>query len=181
MKCHLKNLLVGFIISLWVASVAAAPASPALIPRPQQIKLESGNFQITAKTEIYASRDSQTAARQLAERLRRATGFPLKVHTKWWATHAIPNGIFLTTRSAPAELGGEGYEMSVAANSVTIHAPAQAGLFYGSQNIVATAPAGNLFVQLRASPKLAGALRPNSRLAAFSLARFDAGCQPAFL
>src|SRR5208337_5198664 len=48
---------------------------------------------------------------------------------------AIPDGILLTTRNADTNLGPEGYELTVATNSVVIRAPAPAGLFYGVQTL----------------------------------------------
>jgi len=115
----------------WAENVAA----PSLIPLPQKMEMGQGSFHISADTKICYSSGCGETADQLAASLRRATGYPLKTSLKWFARSAPADSIFLTTKNAGAELGKEGYELTVAANSVTICAPAQAGLFYGVQTL----------------------------------------------
>jgi hexosaminidase len=131
-----------FSLTLLVASVAPALGNtlPALIPLPQKVEARDGVFQVAPDTKIYASYESLKTARQLAGQLHQATGYSFPVGVKLWNKQAMPNAIFLTTKSADATLGAEGYELSVATNSVVIRAPQQAGLFYGVQTLLQLLP-----------------------------------------
>jgi len=123
------------------ATVLAADTNElALLPLPQQIARSDGAFALTPQTQIRADWGSRQTARQLAQCLRPATGYPLKVKTKWFSSAAIPAAIFLTTRDASTNLGPEGYELTVNTNGVVIRAPTQAGLFYGVQTLLQLLP-----------------------------------------
>jgi len=102
--------------------------------------LGEGAFSLKPDTIICTDRASVATGKQLAERLRKSTGYPLKVISKLSSASAIPNAILLTTRQAGAGLGPEGYELTVSTDSVVIRAPAQAGLFYGAQTLAQLLP-----------------------------------------
>ncbi len=110
------------------------------------MELRAGAFQLTAATRVYADSASQATATFLTAGLRPATGYPLKSSTKYFGSAAIPGGILLTTKNADTNLGPEGYELTVASNSVVICAPTQAGLFYGVQTLFRLLPPQNLFL-----------------------------------
>ena len=136
MNYILKKIVTGLIFAFGTAAVfAAGLGAPAVIPLPQQMDVRPGAFQLTPETEIYASHAALPTARQLAVSWRAATGYPLRVHWKWWGSHAVRHGIFLTTKSADAALGAEGYDLAVTTNFVVIRARAQAGLFYGAETL----------------------------------------------
>jgi len=118
-----------------VLRAAADPTPPALVPAPQKMVLGQGEFTLKADTIICTDRASIATGRQLAERLRKSTGYSVKVSSRLSASRAIKNAILLTTKEAKADLGAEGYELTVASNSVVIRAPSQAGLFYGAQTL----------------------------------------------
>ena len=126
-----KGWLAGCILVAVAAHVHAG--TPALIPLPQQMAVRPGSFQLTPETTLFASPGSVTTARQLAGELRAATGYPLHVRTRYFATTPLAGGIFLTTKLADTNLGPEGYELTVTSNSVVIRAPQPAGLFYGAE------------------------------------------------
>jgi hexosaminidase len=130
------------LILLSFAAVAHAVGSnaPAVIPLPQKMELRDGAFQLTVRTRIYVDSASRATGRFLTERLRPSTGFPLKTGTKYSGAAAVPGGILLTTRNADAGLGPEGYELTVASDSIVIRAPTQAGLFYGVQTLFQLLP-----------------------------------------
>ena len=93
-----------------------------------------------ADTRIYVDSGSRATEKFLTDGLRPSTGYPLKTSIKYFGGAAIPGGILLTTKNADTNLGPEGYELTVASNSVVIRAPAQAGLFYGVQTLLQLLP-----------------------------------------
>jgi hexosaminidase len=125
------------------AATTAAASSPdlAIIPRPQEVTLTAGAFTLTPDTRIYAdSASGTTAANFLTARLRPATGYPLTTLTNFICRKPIPGGILLTTKDARTNLGAEGYDLTVAPDSVVIRAPTQTGLFYGVQTLLQLLP-----------------------------------------
>jgi hexosaminidase len=136
---NIKNTLAG-ILTLFAMPVLAAPATvPAIIPQPQSVECRDGNFELGPGTRIVTDATSKQTGQYLAERLRKATGFEVRLAEKEEPT-AAKGEILLTTRNAKAELGAEGYELAVAKDSVIIRAPAQAGLFYGVQTLFQLLP-----------------------------------------
>jgi hexosaminidase len=137
----LRKLFVGLVVSLWAVTVNAATTNElSLMPWPQTIHLGEGKFRLVSNTQIFADLASRRTAKQLAERLRSTTGFPLRVKTKFFSSGAIPNGILLTTKRADRALGPEGYALTITTKSVVIRAPTQAGLFYGMQTLLQLLP-----------------------------------------
>ena len=120
------------------ASTFAGDA-PALIPLPQKMECREGVFQLQAKTRILTDVPANDTGQYLAERLGKATGYDLKVGR---STKAQPTkgAILLTTKDAKPELGAEGYELTVATNSVVVRASKSAGLFYGVQSLLELLP-----------------------------------------
>jgi len=141
MKNAIKASFAGWAVAFWATTTFAADTNlPPIIPLPQQLELRPGVFQLAPDTKIFANSASRQTARQLAARLRKSTGYPLRVAVKWGANRAVPNAILFTTTSANTNLGAEGYELTVATNSVVVRAPTQAGLFYGAQTLLQLLP-----------------------------------------
>jgi hexosaminidase len=128
------------LLFLTAAVFAQSPNVPAIIPLPQTMELRDGTFQLAADTQVYRDAGSRATANVLTERLRTATGFRIKTGRILFDSEAIPGGILLTTKNADTNLGPEGYELTVATNSVVIRAPTQAGLFYGVQTLFQLLP-----------------------------------------
>ncbi len=136
MKAALKPLCAGLgALLLGTTAFAAVPETPAVIPLPQRWAWREGTFRLVPDTRIFADAGSLQTADQLASLLRQSTGYALRVQSEPPSGVPPQNGILLTTQLADASLGPEGYELSVAAGSVVIRAPAQAGLFYGVQTL----------------------------------------------
>ena len=137
----IKSSLTGILLCLTAVTAAAADTNrPAIIPWPQQVTLEAGVFRLTPDTRVYVDSASRKTGKFLTERLRPATGYPFKTHTKFFSGGAIKGGILLTTKEANTNLGPEGYDLAVAPDSVVIRAPTQAGLFYGVQTLFQLLP-----------------------------------------
>jgi hexosaminidase len=129
-----KQIVIAFFSAL-ASSVLAGNSAPALIPAPQKMEIREGVFELTAKTRVSTDAASVETGKYLATQLRKATGYAFAIGDK-----AEPGVISLTTNNAPANLGREGYELTVASNSVVIRATTQTGLFYGVQSLLQLAP-----------------------------------------
>ena len=158
-KTAITCLALAFFSS---ATFAANTNGLSVIPLPQKMELHDGVFNLTSTAAIYVDSPSRETAPFLTERLRRSTGYPLKIKTKPRADATIPGSILLTTRNANTNLGPEGYELTVAPDSVVIRAPAEAGLFYGVQTLLQLLPpeifssnrVQNVFCQSRAKQQV---------------------------
>ena len=115
--------------------VAADLAAPAIIPLPQKMEWQAGEFRLRSDTKIFANGGGRPTAGQLAEYLRGPTKYPLPVFSERMAGKAPGNYIILTLKKGARELGREGYELTVTTNVVSIQAAAPAGLFYGVQTL----------------------------------------------
>ena len=120
-----------------VPAATAAVSFGSVVPAPAQATPAAGvTHLITAGTIIYVQPGSTAAAGigdYLAAILRRSTGYPLPVAD---APSADPgDGISLLLSGAPATVGAEGYQLDIAAGSITLRANVPAGLFNGVQTL----------------------------------------------
>lgn len=129
-----KTTFVSFIAALAALTAAAEPATPSIIPIPEQMRVQDGAFQLRPDTKILAAGEARATGKVLAERLRAGTGFPIKLTASGHAE------IELSTQNADPALGKEGYELRVTPTAVVIRAPAEAGLFYGVQTLLQLLP-----------------------------------------
>jgi len=128
--------------SLGLLAFLAAGICPAadtngisIIPEPQKITVGVGAFTLQPDTIICTDHASVETGNQLAAQLCHSTGFLLRVVPRSSAALAIDRAILLTTEATGVNLGKEGYELTVAPDSIVIRAPTQAGLFYGAQTL----------------------------------------------
>jgi hexosaminidase len=107
-----------------------------LIPMPVSVSATGGAFVLTDTAAIQVEPGMAELAaigEYLADRLRPATGFGLQV-LPTTTTHGGGN-IYLTTAGGDPTLGEEGYELTIAPDSITLVAYRPAGLFRGVQTI----------------------------------------------
>ena len=141
----MKNAIVVFLTLACIISTtqtAEANGPIALVPQPLRMERKSGDFQLNSNTVVLFDKDSTDAAsvaNQLAERIRRSTGFNLAATPSDGKT-ATDNAILLTAKNADAALGSESYTLDVAANGITIAATDGPGLFYGAQTLLQLLP-----------------------------------------
>lgn len=134
----MKNILVCILVCisyLFCESVSGAPGigekkENGIIPRPLLQIPGEGFFYLRKNTEICTSREGKQVALQLAELLRRATGYRLPV--KEGITEK-KNTISLIIRTEPDTLGREGYRLQIEPEKVCFTASDKAGLFYAMQ------------------------------------------------
>jgi hexosaminidase len=96
-----------------------------IIPQPQSVTPGDGTFTLDASTSIQAVPEAEAVAQYLAEGLRTPTGYPVPVQA------AAANVIRLTQ----ADLGPEGYVLTVTPAAVEIQASGLSGWFYGVQTL----------------------------------------------
>ena len=144
----MKNKILVFLFSL--AGMASFAAVPAIIPQPVLLQTNAGIFTLCApspdagapteaKVRIFTDAASRDSGNYLSSLLSKSTGQRFAVLP---ATNsaAVSGGILLTTAGALTNLGSQGYELTVATNSVVVRAPASAGVFYGVQTLLQLLP-----------------------------------------
>lgn len=139
-RVRLTAFLAAFLSFTSIAVADQTETKPALIPIPQKMELAHGTFQLSPDTRIYVDPASRKTGEYLAERLRKATGYPFEVHTRFFRSAPVNGSILLTTKKANSVLGAEGYDETVTTDSVVIRAPEEAGVFYGSQTLLQLLP-----------------------------------------
>lgn len=147
----MKEVILRVVLFLFaLAATTEHAATPAIIPLPQEMQLRPGVFTLcpaqapTAApghplVKIYTDVFSQQTGDYLAEQLFKSTGQQFAVITTG-ANGPIRNGILLTTVNANTNLNSQGYELTVAPDSVVIRGPTTAGVFYGVQTLLQLLP-----------------------------------------
>ena len=137
-------------LAFFSLATSAPAASPPIIPLPVTNSIRPGVFTLCpgqplsgasprAVTRIVVDNSSLETGQYLATLLGRSTGFQFDVDTNN-AAGPIRGVILLTTNNALSTLGAEGYELTVAPDSVVVRAPAQGGMFYGVQSLLQLFP-----------------------------------------
>jgi len=145
----MKRLRVAILLLALAAPLAYA-ATPSIIPLPQQMQVRPGVFTLCPSessfaapghplVKIYADTTSQSDADYLAQILFKSTGQQFAV-VPASSAGPIREGILLTTANANTNLNYEGYELTVAPDSVVIRGPTSSGVFYGIQSLLQLLP-----------------------------------------
>ena len=146
---HSKLLGLGGLVFSLLAAPAFA-ATPPIIPLPKSMTPHPGVFTLCpsqpipgaparATQKILVDSASLQTGQYLATVFFKSTGYQFVVATNGTAG-PVRGAILLTTVNALSTLGAEGYELTIAPDSVVIRAPAQAGLFYGMQSLLQLFP-----------------------------------------
>jgi hexosaminidase len=124
--------------------------APNIIPLPVTLQNRPGVFSLCpsqpaaavpshALMKILVDGASQQTGQYLAAALFKSTGYQFQLAAST-ATNAVKGAILITTSNAIPTLNAEGYELTVAPDSVVIRAPAQGGTFYGVQSLLQLLP-----------------------------------------
>ncbi|MDP2886676.1 MAG: family 20 glycosylhydrolase [Ignavibacteria bacterium] len=139
-----------FIIMVLASAIAFAENNPGIekkdaaiciIPKPLSLKKDDGTFLVTKSTSVYVSGSSNelhNIAAQISARLRAATGFPIPVSPL--TTRRNVEDAIIVSLVNDADLGPEGYRLSVAKKSVRIEGLGASGVFYGAQTLYQLMP-----------------------------------------
>ena len=134
--CHTPLTSAPLPLPLQQQLPLATLSEHAVIPAPLSVVSAGGApFVLSAASAIVASSGAGDAARigeMLGALLRPSTGYRLPVTV---ADGAVPRGSIALRLGGAADLGAEGYELTIAADSIRIVAANPAGLFYGVQSL----------------------------------------------
>jgi hexosaminidase len=152
MLLRISRFTNAFVVGLFACliSISVLAANPSIIPLPVQMQVRAGSFTLCptqkvagasaqATTTIFVNSSSLMEGQYLAATLLKSTGYRFPVMTNS-SSGPIRGAILLTTNNALPSLGTEGYELTVAPDSVVVRAPGQAGVFYGVQSFLQLFP-----------------------------------------
>src|ERR1700683_3923956 len=138
------------VIVSWLLAVTGLASTPAIIPLPKAMTNLPGTFTLCpaqpnppvpghAMTKILVDGSSLPTGQYLAAILSKSTGYQFQIVTVTNVS-AVKGAILITTSNSIASLGTEGYELTVAPDSVVVRAPGSAGGFYGVQSLLQLLP-----------------------------------------
>jgi hexosaminidase len=150
-------LLLCLAGGLLAGKLARKRADAGIVPLPQKLEWRRGHFKLLPDTAIVADRSSCETGEYLAEKLRRATGYELKVVDAPSAALGKPTSpssganrsgsssagnseIILSTKRTMPELSAEGYELTATPGTVLIRGESSPGTFYGVQSLLQLFP-----------------------------------------
>jgi len=129
----MKNILLAIMITLFGLSMQAQTKSDLnLVPVPEKIKVNSGQFVIRSNTSIVLSSDNQEMQNAVAvfnNLLSKAAGFRLQITVSPAASNAI------VCKINPSISNDEGYKLSVQKELIVLEAKTPQGIFYGMQTL----------------------------------------------
>lgn len=141
----LRSILMFSLITLQTMAMASSPKgllNSNVIPKPISVIQAKGTFNLTAKSAILISGESSEVkmiGQYLADKLNPATGLGITVKSATGVKSA--GNINLALSAADAQLGDEGYQLTITSELVNLVANKPAGLFNGIQTIRQLFPA----------------------------------------
>ncbi len=124
-----------------LVSLPAQGPEISVIPKPLQLERTTGSLPLASIRRIVVpagDTDAAETAGYLADRLKTAFGLDLAAST---ASPDETGPVILFRRSARADLGPEGYELSITPSGLDLGAAGRGGYFYGIQTILQLLPA----------------------------------------
>ena len=113
--------------------------APSIIPKPSQIELTKGSFNLSGDTKLYTNTIPSNAASFFAALIKQSTGYKLSVSKA--TSNAVNKGIYLFVDKNFADTVRGAYSLEVTTNTVVARAADDIGLFYAAQTIRQLLPA----------------------------------------
>jgi len=129
------KLFVFFSLCFVLALRLNAQPHLDLLPKPVQVQLEQGQFNLTSSTVIASTHAYRDLAGYLSQKLHYSTGFPCRLSSN---IH-VSNGIVLMV-NALLPLPEEGYTLTVNSQGAMIVGKDRGGLFNGIQTLLQLMP-----------------------------------------
>jgi len=131
----MSALRLAFTSIILLTFVAISKAEVKIIPRPANIVVKEGSFELTVQTLIISDRETRSEAEYLASVLENGFGQKPAISQKG-------KGIILVLNSDLKEkLGDEGYLLKSHPDKIVIKGATNAGIFYGIQSLRQLLPA----------------------------------------
>jgi len=125
--------LVGVLVAAPLCGGRALAETPAIIPRPVDMKVSKGEFRISGKTQVVATGQAAAEGAKLIDALAPAMGCRLQLVE---SALSKPGAIALSLDpSLKAKVGTEGYTLRVTAERIELRAVKPFGLYYGIQTL----------------------------------------------
>jgi len=125
----MKGLKILITISFLTALFISAEAQLQIIPRPQQVTLQKGEFILSQKTVIVSDESTQKEGTYLADILENSFGQKATIQPEG-------QGIKLKLdANLKNKTGNEGYLLEIQPEGVLISGATNAGIFYGIQSL----------------------------------------------
>lgn len=125
----MKKTLLSLAIGLLSLQIASAQEQIAIIPKPQEIVVKSGQFQLNSATSISLQNASATDVDLFITQLRDITQFPLPILNK------KENVITFSIDKKANIQQPEGYTIVATAKKIEVTAQTGKGLFYATQTL----------------------------------------------
>ena len=147
-KIFFVVILAGLIVffgcsSQGDVSSGGADSYVSVIPRPRDISMGQGTFEISPEFRVLVDDDASDVkgfAEYFAEKLRHASGFEVPVGD-YNGEEDGSMALILSLNPSEENLGKEGYLLEVKTDGLDLRANRPAGLFYGIQTIFQLLPA----------------------------------------
>ena len=122
----MKKSLIFLVLTILLSNNIIAQT---IIPKPNEISFEKGNFILNSKTSIYSTAETAKVALMIQKFFNTTNGLNLKIKN---STKIKKNSIHL---KLDTQLKKEAYTLTVSKNRIEITGGTTAGLFYGFQSI----------------------------------------------
>jgi hexosaminidase len=136
----MKSFVARLFVLSWLVSSNSLPAEDpqvSIVPKPVKVELRTGSFLLKPETKVTFQPAARVEAQLLAQRLAKATGFPLQTTE---ANKEAENTLFLIVDTNLERVGTEGYVLDIDTRRAVISAPTAAGVFYGTQSVLQLLP-----------------------------------------
>jgi hexosaminidase len=119
-------------ISSLIVSIGPVIASPALVPKPQKMSVQSGHFTLKPK-QVISYTGCKSEAQLFAQAIAKPTGIQIKlVESKDASIRFVVDPTL--------EISKEGYTLKVTSKKIVLKAKTAAGIFYGTQSLLQLLP-----------------------------------------